>query len=181
MTERVLKGAFHDGLVRLTEAPPMGMLLLKAPRDQVLADVLRAAGLGLPGTRRIEHFPAGQVGWMAPDELLLLVLPAALPLMERSLAAALRDHPHILADISGARVLLRLEGLRAAEVLAKLVPADLLDGEFPAEELRRTHLGQAPVCFWLEEGGATLLCGRSLAFHVFDRLCLAARPGSAIG
>jgi sarcosine oxidase subunit gamma len=47
---------------------------------------------------------------------------------------------------------------------------------------RRTRMGQVPAAFWLRDDGAfEVICFRSVARYMFDQLCVAAQPGSAVG
>lgn len=177
---RVLEGRTATGIASVSEAPRRGMITLRAAHDTDLADLLDATGLGLPARRRIESYAAGQVGWMSPDELLILAAPGAVPGLLDDLAARLAQRHHLVADVSDARAMLRVDGPGAAQVLAKLCPVDLLDGRFAQVELRRTHLAQIPAAFWRDGDGFTVICFRSVALYAFEALRVAARPGTAI-
>ncbi len=175
------RGTGFHGLVQLTELAGGLVLLRGAAGVQALA--LGALGLAVPGQRRIIGDAALRVGWMAPDEL-LLVLPdrpgvaALLALLHPVLAG---QH-HLLADISDSRVMLRLSGRRWREVLAKAAPVDLAPAVFAPGELRRSRAGQVAVAFWAESADvAVLIAPRSVAGHVLDLLRGLARPGSEVG
>ncbi|TAG30132.1 MAG: sarcosine oxidase subunit gamma, partial [Rhodobacterales bacterium] len=86
---------------------------------------------------------------------------------------------HYLAvDVSDARAVFRIEGPKAADVLRKLVPADI-DSLEPGE-LRRTRAAQVAVAFWQQDAGFTLVCFRSVAGYVMGLLSHSAQPGSEI-
>jgi sarcosine oxidase subunit gamma len=114
---------------------------------------------------------------MSPDEVLLLCdYDAVDGALER-----VSDHLHgqhvLVADVSDARVALRLSGPGSAvrETLAKLTPADMRARAFPVGKLRRTHLSQVPAAIWFEDDGtAIVLAFRSVADYVFDLLSNAA-------
>lgn len=179
----VLDGARAEGLATVREVPAPGLIALKGDLGApALADAVRAVtGCAVPGLRRIEAAGAARAGWMAPDELLLVApreaVPGALSTLEARLAAA----HHLAADVSDMRAVFRLEGQGAREVLAKLAPVALAPGAFEPGELRRTRLAQVPAAFWMEQGGFTLVCFRSVARYAFDLLAGAAAPGGEVG
>jgi len=173
-----------EALAHVREVPAPGMIALKGDLgDAALAGAVgEVTGCAMPPVRGIVAEGAARVGWMAPDEL-LLILPrervgAALATVSERLAAM----HHLVADVSDMRAVFRIEGgLSAREVLAKLCPVDLAPGRFEAGELRRTRLAQVPAAFWLEEDGVTLVCFRSVAAYAGDVLRGAAAPGGAVG
>ena len=66
----------------------------------------------------------------------------------------------------------------AQSVLAKLTPTDF--AALNPMELRRTRLAQVAAAFWLEGGGATVVCFASVAQYMFDLLSHAAAKGTEI-
>jgi len=179
----VLDGAEAAGFATVREVPAPGMIALKgALAAPALVEAVRAVtGCAVPGRRGIEAAGAARAGWMAPDELLLLVPRADLPGALETLADRLAQTHHLAADVSDMRAVFRVEGPGAREVLAKLCPVDLAPGAFEPGELRRTRLGQVPAAFWMEADGVTLVCFRSVAAYAFDVLAGAAAPGGAVG
>lgn len=173
-----LSGARYAGYVTVAEAPPPGMITLRCRGDA--GPALAALGLPVPGVRRIERAGAAQVAWMAPGEWLLLLPREGVGAALDTLGAALADVPHLAADVSDARAVLRLEGARVREVLAKACPVDI--GPMAPGEIRRTRAAQIAAAFWLEEdGSATLICFRSVARYAFELFATLARPGSEVG
>ncbi len=72
----------------------------------------------------------------------------------------------------------RVEGAKAAQVLAKLAPVDL--AALAPGELRRTRLAQVAGAFWADDAGYTLVCFRSVAAYVMGLLTHSAMPGSEL-
>ncbi len=181
MPERLLEGRWTPGLVRISEAPSCGMLEVHAAQDDALAERLAGLGLGLPAPGRISGGPAGDTGWTGPREILVFCLPSRLAVLDAALRTALAGTPALVADMSEARAVLRLDGQRVTEVLAKLLPLDLLDAGIQPGAFLRSRLESLEVLLRFDADGADLLCPRSAAMHVFGLLSAAARPGSEIG
>ncbi|QIE55135.1 sarcosine oxidase subunit gamma [Pikeienuella piscinae] len=146
------------------------------------AAVESVAGCALPGVRRFQETAEGGLGWMAPDELLLVTGYAAAPGAVGALKSVLAGRHHLVADVSDARAVLRVEGLGARELIASGAPVDLSPDAFGPGDLRRTRLGQVAAAFWAGSDGAfTLICFRSLGAYVFEWLANAARSGARPG
>ena len=179
----VLDGAEAAGLATVREVPAPGMIALKGDLGALAPAVEAATGCALPGTRRIVAAGAARVAWMAPDELLLIVARDDTARALATLGDGLAGTHHLAADVSDMRAMFRIEGAeaRVRETLAKLCPVDLAPGMFEPGEIRRTRLAQVPAAFWLEDGGATLVCFRSVARYAFDVLKGAAAHGGAVG
>ncbi|RDC73053.1 sarcosine oxidase subunit gamma [Rhodovulum sp. 12E13] len=179
----VLGAAQAEGFATVREVPAPGMIALKGDLSSpALAEAVRAVtGCAVPGLRRIEAAGPACAGWMAPDEVLLIVQRGDVPAALATIAERLSGAHHLAADVSDMRAVFRLEGAGAREALAKLAPVDLAPGAFEPGELRRTRLAQVPAAFWMEEGGITLVCFRSVARYAFDLLAGAAAPGGAVG
>lgn len=164
----------------ISDAGLTGMITLRGD----LADgALRAVcqqitSADFPARGKIISQGAAAIGWMSPDEVLLMLpydgVSAALAQIEAALAGQ-----HFLAvDVSDARALIHLEGAGAREILAKLSPADLRPDRFGAGDLRRSHLGQVAAAFWmLDEQRFAVICFRSVADYMFDLLDVSARAG----
>jgi len=185
MSEAVsaLAGAVYDGLVRIEEAGPRGMITV---RGDLSAAALRKAvtgviGAAFPGQGEANFKDQAGICWMSPDELLVLCphdkAPGAVAQMEKALA---RSH-YLVADVSDARALFTLSGVDTREVLAKLCPADLSRAAFRPGSIRRSRLAQVPAAFWMHEDETVgVVCFRSVARYAFDALSTAAAPGSAV-
>lgn len=180
----VLGGVAAGGRATVREVPAPGMITLKgALASAPLAAAVHAAtGLGVPGVRRIDAAGETRAAWMAPDEVLLILPRAEMATALGKIASAMGEAHHLAADVSDMRAVFRIEGGGAArETLAKLCPVDLAPGIFEAGEFRRTRLAQVPAAFWLEDGGFTLVCFRSVAQYAFDVLRQAAAAEAAVG
>ncbi|MFE3835475.1 sarcosine oxidase subunit gamma [Pseudogemmobacter sonorensis] len=175
-----LAGAEFHGFARVREAPAQGMITLRArPGAAGLeAAVMAVTGGPLPAARQIVTTEGRSVGWMGPDEFLLLLPRDEVGPALRVIADAMAGAHHLAVDVSDARALLRIEGPRADQVLRKLTPADL-DALAPGE-LRRSRLAQVAAAFWAAEGGFTLVCFRSVAGYVMDVLTHSAQPGAEL-
>lgn len=179
-----LGNASFDGFCQIKEIGPLGMISLRAKPDvaELAAAVKAAVGTAVPAQRRIEIAGGANgsraCGWMSPDEY-ILILPyaetgAAMDAIAKEMGAA----HHLAAVVSDARAVFRVEGDKAAQVLAKLCPVDF---ETLAEgELRRTRAAQVAAAFWKDGNGFTVVCFRSVAAYVMGLLSHSATPGSEI-
>ena len=142
--------------------------------DAGFAGALQAAtGCAVPAVRRSTEAGDRRVLWMSTDEVMVFC-----PWGEASgVVAAFMDRAgdaSVLAlDVSDARAVFRVSGEKAWRVLAKGAPVDLERME--TGEVRRTRLAQVPAAFWLHEGGATVICFRSVARYVEDILRVSTR------
>jgi sarcosine oxidase subunit gamma len=173
--------ARFDGFATIREIGPLGMITLRAKPDTAgLAQAVHAAvGLEMPATRRIVRQGDRAVGWMAPDEWLLLLPYAQVSAALEALGAVLGTAHHLAVDVSDARAVFRIEGPKAAEVLMKLTPADL--SSLAADELRRSRAAQVACAFWADQAGFTLVSFRSVAGYVMGLLTHSAQLGSELG
>ncbi|MDJ0629211.1 MAG: sarcosine oxidase subunit gamma family protein [Rhodobacter sp.] len=179
-----LQGAIFEGLVKVEEAGPCGMITLRGDlaSTQVKTAATGVAGVDFPGQG--EANCAGDKGlcWMSPDEILVLCpydqAGAGVAAIDKLLAGT-----HYLAtNVSDARARFVVSGLDAREVLAKLTPADMSPAGFAPGRFRRTRLAQVPAAFWMrDEHMFEVICFRSVAQYVFDILTAAATPGSEVG
>ncbi|WP_395539812.1 sarcosine oxidase subunit gamma [Neotabrizicola sp. sgz301269] len=180
-----LGGASYDGFAAVRELGPWGMITLRAkPGTKGLDKAVKAAvGLSLPAARQmVWDGPASGgrgVGWMSPDEYLLILPYAQVATAMAALEAGLKGQHFLAADVSDARCVFHVAGAKADQVLRKLTPADL-DALAPGE-LRRSRLAQAAAAFWAAEGGYTVVAFRSVAGYVMGLLSHSAQPGSELG
>ncbi|MDO8882691.1 sarcosine oxidase subunit gamma [Pseudotabrizicola sp.] len=175
-----LSGARYDGFASVREIGPLGMITLRAKEGTpgLEAAVLAVTGCALPAVRRIVRQGERAVGWMSPDELLLVVPYADVAAALASIAQALEGQHHLAVDVSDARAVFRIEGARADQVLRKLSPVDF-DHLAPGE-VRRSRAAQVAAAFWAEDAGFTLVCFRSVAGYVMGVLSVSAQPGSEL-
>ena len=175
-----LNGASAQGFAAIREVGPLGMITLRAKGLKSLDKAIKAVtGTKLPAQRRIEVNGDRACGWMSPDEYLLVLPYAEVSAAMAALSKALEGEHHLVADVSDARAVFRIEGAKAGQVLAKLCPADL--GALEPGELRRTRVAQVAGAFWADAAGFTLVSFRSVAGYVMGLLEHSARPGSELG
>lgn len=177
-----LQGARFDGYVSVSEAPPCGMIQMRADlgHDVTAGAVRRAIGAGIPQPLGLTTGERGTALWMSPDELLIRVALQDVPEALDDLEAELRDHHHLALDVSAMRSEIKLEGAAVREMLAKVMPLDL--ARLAPGTVRRTRLAQVAAAVWLEDPEtARVLCFRSVAAYVFDVLAVSARNGGEIG
>ena len=175
-----LGGAAFDGFASVREIGPLGMITLRAKADlPVLPAAVKAAlGLDMPAIRRIVVAGDRAVGWMAPDEWLLVMPYAEVSTALATLGRALAGHHALAVDVSDARAVFRIEGSKAQDVLMKLSPVDF--AALAAGELRRTRAAQVACAFWRDGDGFTLVSFRSVAGYVMGLLTHSAQPGSEL-
>ncbi|SNX67649.1 heterotetrameric sarcosine oxidase gamma subunit [Cereibacter ovatus] len=175
-----LGNASFEGFATIREIGPMGMIALRAKHDlpQLSAALTAVLGLGLPERRRILTRGEVRVGWMSPDELLIVLPYGDVAATVAALTQALAGVHMLVADVSDARCIFRIEGEKAAQVLMKLCPVDF--AMLAPDELRRTRTAQVPAAFWAEQGGYTLVAFRSVAAYVMGLLTHSAQPGSEL-
>lgn len=175
-----LNGAIYNGFADIAEIGPVGMVTLRCKHDvKTLPKAVKAAvGMAMPAARRIVKDGAFGAAWMAPDELLLILPYDQVVNALESIARMLKAEHHLAVDVSDARAVFRIHGAKAAQVLAKLTPADLAALE--PGEIRRSRAAQVAAAFWAEEGGLTLVCFRSVAPYMMGLLTHSAQPGSAL-
>lgn len=175
-----LNGAQFDGFAKIREIGPLGMVTLraKAGTPGLDAAVKAVTSCALPDPRQIVRQDDKAVGWMSPDEYLLILPYAEVGGALSAIAAALKGQHHLAVDVSDARAVFRIEGGKADQVLRKLSPVDF--DRLEPGELRRTRAAQVAAAFWAEADGFTLVCFRSVADYVMQLLSHSARPGSEL-
>ena len=174
-----LKGQTFDGFVKIREIGPLGMISLRCDlAEKPLAAALKKLGLSVPAPRRIVQAADRSVGWMSPDELLIILPYSQVADTLGTLRSALFKMHFLAVDVSDARAVFRIEGEKADQVLAKLCPADIARME--PGELRRTRAAQVAVAFWAVENGYMLVSFRSVAGYVMGLLSHSAMIGAEI-
>ena len=182
--QSALGGAFFEGIARIEELGPRGMITLRgdlsSKKLQKAASAL--AGVDFPGPRQASCVEDQGLAWMSPDELLLMVPHGDAEAAIAEIGKALKGSHHLAVNVSDARALFAVAGPGARAVLAKLCPVDLAPGAFGPGDFRRTRAAQVPVAFWMPEAEMfELICFRSVARYVFDLLATAAGPGGEVG
>lgn len=175
-----LDGARYEGFADIRELGPVGMITLRCKADEkALPKAVKAAvGMAMPAQRRIAKDGDFGAGWMAPDEMLLILPYDQVSNALKNIAKALKGAHHLAVDVSDARAVFHIGGNKAVQVLAKLTPADL--AALAPGELRRSRVAQVPAAFWAENGGFTVVCFRSVAPYVMGLLTHSAMPGSTL-
>lgn len=112
---------------RLSEVDP-GPVTSVAPHRGREAAVARTLGAAFPSPGRVERIGEARLAWVGPGRALLIGRPPP-----DGLAA-----DAAVVDQSDAQAVLLLEGPRARDVLARLVPLDLRDAAFPEGATART-------------------------------------------
>ncbi|MBN2905480.1 MAG: sarcosine oxidase subunit gamma [Rhodobacteraceae bacterium] len=171
-------------IAQIAQAPAQGMITLRGALSarKIAAAARAVAGVAMPGPLECRFDGARGIGWMSPDEALILLPRQDVAEALASLQKALVGVHATVVDVSDARAVFRVTGPHAREVLAKLSPADLSPAAFGPGAMRRTRLAQVPVAIWAEGDGAfSLICFRSVAVYVGALLAEAAQPGGAVG
>ncbi|SIT03205.1 sarcosine oxidase subunit gamma [Paracoccus saliphilus] len=167
-----------EAVATVTPVEGLGMITIRADLSCAGDAIAEAVGLVIPETLRIVTDGSRSLGWMSPDEL-LLVLPAqetAETLV--ALEQALTGEHALVADMSDARAVFDVTGPHAEDVIAKLCPADPV--ALPSDGLRRTRAAQTAAAFWQIESGFRMIGFRSTADYLGLVLRNAAIPGSQL-
>lgn len=167
-----------DALATVTRAGGLGMITIRADLERAGDAIAEAAGLSIPAQTSIVTDGSRSLGWMSPDELLLVLPSAETAEALTALTDALAGEHGLVVDVSDARAIFDVTGPHAADVIAKLVPADL--DALPADGLRRSRAGQTAAAIWRVEGGFRLIGFRSTADYLGTILTNAAILGSQL-
>ncbi len=171
--------ASFDGFARIREIGPLGMLTLRARPDVAgLTAALAAIGVTRPEPRRMALTGERGCGWMSPDEYLVILPYDEANAAMAALSQQLSGEHHLVANVSDARAVFRIEGAKATQVLAKLMPVDF--ATLAPGELRRSRAAQTAAAIWAEGDGFTLVCFRSVAQYMMGLLSHSAMPGSEL-
>ena len=179
-----LNHASVNGIAVVEELGLCGMITLRGDlSDKVMAKAVKdVTGVAIPGQREIAMNGDTGAAWMSPDELLLLTPYAEVESTVADLNAALSGVHSLAVNVSDARVVIRVQGTGAREVLAKLAPVDFSVDTFGAGQIRRSRLAQVPAAFWMSgDDEFTVVAFRSVADYVFNLLKTAALSGSEVG
>lgn len=167
-----------EALATISRVGDLGMITIRADLTRSGDAIAEASGLAIPEVTKIVTDGSRYLGWMSPDELLLILPAAELADAIPALEQALTGEPGLVADVSDARAVFDVTGPYAGDVLAKLCPAD--PNALPADGLRRTRAAQTAAAFWRIEGGFRLIGFRSTADYLDRILRNAAIAGSQL-
>lgn len=165
-------------LASITEVQDLGMIQIRADLVQSGPAIAQALGLTVPDVTRITIEGDRALGWMAPDELLLIGPLGQITADLEALQQALEGQHVLVIDVSQMRVVFDVIGARASDVLAKLAPVDF--AALPTDGLRRTRLAQVACGLWPVAGGYRLVGFRSVSDYIRGVLTGAAKPGSSL-
>jgi sarcosine oxidase subunit gamma len=167
-----------EALAGITAVEGLGMITIRADLARAGDAIAEAAGLAIPGTLRIVTDGARSLGWMSPDELLLILPGAETAEAVATLDEALAGEHGLVVDVSDARVVLDVTGAGAGDVLAKLVPVDLTG--VPDDGFRRSRAAQVAIALWRVPDGFRIAGFRSTGDYLRLILENAAIPGSEL-
>ncbi|WP_304618011.1 sarcosine oxidase subunit gamma [Paracoccus sp. (in: a-proteobacteria)] len=165
-------------LAQVARIEGLAMITIRAGLARAGDALAEAIGLAIPDRTGITTDGTRSLGWMSPDELLLILPEAdrdeALQLLEQALAG---EHA-LVADMSDARAVFDVTGPHADDVIAKLSPVDL--AHLAPGTLRRSRAAQTAAAFWRIPGGLRVIGFRSTADYLGLILSEAARPGTGL-
>jgi sarcosine oxidase, subunit gamma len=167
-----------ETLATIARVPGLGMLTIRADLGRAGEALAEAAGLALPDQTQITADGSRALGWMSPDELLLILPEAELPEAQDALTQALMGEHGLVVDVSDARAVFDVTGAHAADVIAKLAPVNA--ARLPEGHLRRTRMAQTAAALWRIQGGFRVIGFRSTADYLGLILTNAALPGSTL-
>ncbi|MCF3973700.1 sarcosine oxidase subunit gamma [Paracoccus salsus] len=167
-----------EALASVVRVEGLGMIAIRADLSRAGDAIAGAAGLAIPDVTRHTTDGSRTLGWMSPDELLLILPAQELPEALSALDQALTGEHALVVDVSDARAVFDVLGPHAGDVIAKLSPADL--DALPSDGLRRSRAAQTAVALWRIEGGMRLIGFRSTADYLGLILRNAAIPGSRL-
>lgn len=167
-----------EALAKITELTDLGMIQIRADLARAGEAIAGAAGLALPAPNATVTDGSRTLCWMSPDELLLVLPKAEASAATAALADALSTGHALVLDVSDMRAAFAVDGPRAAQVLAKLCPADVL--AMPADGMRRTRAAQVACGIWRRGEGFVMVGFRSVGDYIGGLLRGAARPGTQL-
>ncbi|RCW88126.1 sarcosine oxidase subunit gamma [Paracoccus lutimaris] len=167
-----------EALANISQVHDLGMIQIRADLARAGDAIAGAAGLAIPAQGMTVSDGTRRLGWMSPDELLLVLPRAELADTLAALNDALSTEHALALDVSDMRVAFRIQGVGALHVLMKLCPTDL--AAMPVDALRRTRAAQAACGIWREGDGYVLIGFRSIADYLQGILTGAAMPGTGL-
>lgn len=165
-----------EALAKISQVQDWGMIQIRADLSRAGDAIAAAAGLAVPAQGCTSTDGSRVLGWMSPDELLLVLPKAETAAALAALQDALSTEHALALDVSDMRAVFRIQGAKALQVLTKLCPADL--SAMPENGLRRTRAAQVACGIWREPGGYVLVGFRSVGDYLRGILTGAAAPGT---
>ena len=110
-----LAGKATSGATIVREAGLVGMITIRADLDNAedAKAIKSATGIAVPKQRQITTKDARALGWMSPDELLLVCPHEGADELVVKLEAKLADQHHLAVNVSDARAVFEVEGPHA--------------------------------------------------------------------
>lgn len=189
MAEPLSPEAPGPGSLSLGERPLAGMINLRgAPDDPAFAEPV-AGILGVPLPTSPNRFVAHgelQCIWQGPDEWLLVVPDGRQQALGDQLEAALGAGHHAVTEVTGNRMIFRLDGERAIPLLSSGCSLDFAASSFPSGTAAQTILARTPVTILRLDDAPTfeIHARRSYRVWLHDWFCRVARgadPGHHAG
>lgn len=167
-----------EALATITHVAGLGMITIRADLSHAGDALAEAAGLAVPDSVCATSDGSRTLGWMSPDELLLILPAQELSEALSALTQSLMGEHGLVADVSDARAVFDVIGPDAADVVAKLAPVDA--AALTVGHLRRTRMAQTAAAIWRIDGGFRVIGFRSTADYLGVILTNAAIPGSQL-
>ena len=106
-----LGGKTYDGFAQIREVGPLGMVSLRCDlAEKALPALVKSiVGSKIPTPRMIEIKGEKAVGWMSPDELLILMPYQDVAKAIDNIGKKLSEVHHLVVDVSDARACLRYQ------------------------------------------------------------------------
>lgn len=165
-------------LATVTQVHGLGMILIRADLDRAGDAIAEAAGVAVPGKLGFTTDGARWLGWMSPDELLLILPRADLQDALAALTSVLSTEHALVLDVSDMRCVFDLTGPAPGQVLAKLCPVDL--DRLPGRTVRRTRAAQIACALWRQDDGWRIIAFRAITDYLRQVLEGAALPGTRL-
>lgn len=163
-------------LATITEVYGLGMIVIRADLARAGDAIAEAAGLVIPAPTRFTSDGARWLGWMSPDELLLILPGAETADALAPLTDALTGEHALVTDVSDMRCVFDVAGRKPAQALAKLCPVDF--ETLPADAVRRTRAAQVACAVWRHGEGWRIIAFRAVTDYLRGVLTIAAAPGT---
>ena len=167
--------------VSVSQSGPQGMITLRGDLDHMTLQAACKAltGADMPAMGKITMNDANAIGWMSPDEVLLLLPYAEANGGVQTLREKLAGQHHLAANVSDARAMFTVSGTAVRDSVAKLTPVDMHPDSLAIGDLRRTQLGQVAAAFWMTDAAkCQVVCFRSVADYMANLLATSAAAGA---
>lgn len=163
-------------LATIRQVDGLGMVQIRADLTRAGDAIAEAAGLAIPAPNRHVSDGTRLLGWMSPDELLLVVPASETAATLAALTDALSTEHALVQDVSAMRCVFDVTGRKPDQVLAKLSPTDF--GALPQDGLRRSRAAQVACGIWRVADGFRVIAFRSVTDYLRGVLTTAAAPGT---